>query len=407
MSQAMENRMEPAVPARRGGAAGKLLHRLLSALRCGALALILPDGQRIDHQTGRPGPQAVLVLHRWRALRRLALGGDIGFAEAYMEGDWSSPDLAALIELAARNRTSLPGVEGGALPLRLLRRLYHLGRRNTLAGSRRNIRQHYDLGNDFYSAWLDDGMSYSSGLFLDGEIDLADAQAAKQARILALLGLEPGQTVLEIGFGWGGLVKRMAETGCDVTGLTLSPAQLAYAQARLQVADLDRRAALRLQDYRKMTGSFDRIVSIEMLEAVGERWWPAYFAMLKRSLKPGGVVVLQTITIADARFDAYRRKVDFIQRHIFPGGMLLSPSALQAQVAAAGLAVTQVETFGESYARTLELWRERFHAAWPKIAAQGFSERFRRMWDYYLCYCEAGFRSGTIDVGLWRLEHRC
>jgi cyclopropane-fatty-acyl-phospholipid synthase len=407
MSQVMDNRMGSVIPARRAGAAGKLLHRLLSALQCGSLLLVLPDGRQIDHQTGRPGPEAVLALHRWRVFRRLALGGDIGFAEAYMDGDWSSPDLTALIELAARNRTTLPGADGGALPLRLLQRLYHLGRRNTLAGSRRNIQQHYDLGNDFYAAWLDSGMSYSSGLFLDGETDLEDAQTAKQARIMALLDLAPGQTVLEVGFGWGGQVKRMAEAGCHVTGLTLSRAQLAYAQARLQIAELDRRTDLRLQDYRGIEGSFDRIVSIEMLEAVGERWWPSYFEMLKRSLKPGGVVVLQTITIADARFDSYRRNVDFIQRYIFPGGMLLSPAALGEQVAAAGLHIAHAETFGASYARTLELWRQRFHAAWPKIAAQGFSERFQRMWDYYLCYCEAGFRSGTIDVGLWRLEHRC
>jgi cyclopropane-fatty-acyl-phospholipid synthase len=342
------------------------------------------------------------VLNRWRGLRRLLLGGDIGAAEAYIDGDWSSPDLVAIIEVAARNQPSIPGVDGGTWPSRLLNRLRHLARANTLAGSRRNIVQHYDLGNDFYRSWLDDGMSYSSALFQSPDQTLEAAQTAKQDRVMALLEPRPGQSALEIGIGWGGVAERLARAGARLTGLTLSPAQLGFAKDRLAGAGLE--ADLRLQDYREIEGRFDRIVSIEMLEAVGEAWWPVYFATLRRSLAEGGIIVLQTITIADERFAAYRRAADFIQRHVFPGGMLPSPSALRAEIVRAGLVIEAVETFGASYARTLQLWRERFEAAWPAIERMGFPPRFKRLWDYYLAYCEAGFRAGAIDVGLWRLR---
>ncbi len=378
--------------------------RVLPKLACGTLTLVLPRGGRLTLRGKAEGPAATVAVHRWRALRRLLIGGDIGFAEAYMEGDWSSPDLPALIEVAARNQSVIPGVEGGAWPSRLLNRLRHLARANTLAGSKRNIEQHYDLGNDFYARWLDPGMSYSSALFETPGQDLAAAQTAKQDRVLALLEARPGDSALEIGIGWGGMAERLAGIGARVTGVTLSPAQLAYAENRLAAAGLA--ADLRLRDYREIAGSFERIVSIEMLEAVGEAWWPVYFETLRRSLAPGGVIVLQTITIADERFAAYRRGADFIQRYIFPGGMLPSPSVLRAEIGRAGLAVDQVETFGADYARTLEIWRERFDGAWPEIAAMGFPARFKRMWDYYLAYCEAGFRAGAIDVGLWRLRHR-
>lgn len=377
--------------------------RLLPRLDCGSLTMILPNGRRLATQGSGDGPAGVVALHRWRALRRLLLGGDVGAADAYIDGDWSSPNLVSLIELAARNQPSIPGAEGGAWPVRLFNRLRHLARANTLAGSRRNIIQHYDLGNDFYRSWLDNGMSYSSALFSAPDQDLEAAQTAKQDRVMALLDPKPGQSALEIGIGWGGVAERLVQAGARVTGLTLSPAQLGYAEGRLVQAGLE--ADLRLQDYREIQGRFERIVSIEMLEAVGEAWWPVYFDMLRRSLAEDGVIVLQTITIADERFAAYRRSADFIQRHIFPGGMLPSPGALRAEIARAGLVVEAVETFGASYARTLELWRERFEAAWPAIELLGFPPRFKRLWDYYLAYCEAGFRAGAIDVGLWRLRH--
>ena len=383
------------------GLAARALRRVAGGLRCGALTVVTPDGTRMHHRAAAPGPEAELVLRRWRPLRRLALAGDIGFAESSLDGDWTSPDVAALLELAARNAATLDGVMRGGLPMRLLQRALHRLRPNTRRGSRRNVMAHYDLGNAFYARWLDAGMSYSSALWPTPDMTLEQAQQAKQERVLALLDPGPDSHVLEIGLGWGGQAECLARAGCRVTGLTLSPAQHAHASARL--AGLPAEAHLR--DYRDETGRYDGIVSIEMLEAVGEAWWPTYFARLRDCLAPGGRAVLQVITIDDGRFAQYRRTTDFIQRHVFPGGMLPSPAIVRAQAAAAGLRVTACERFGLDYARTLLIWRERFEAAWPEIAALGFDERFHRLWHYYLCYCEAGFRSGLLDVGLWRLEH--
>ncbi len=392
-----------ALPHHRPGAL--LLAGILRRLRCGTLTVVLPDGQRITHRTAAPGPEATLLLHRWRTPARLLAGGSVGFAQAYMDGDWSSPDIAALLELAARNQSARSVLRTLSWPVRLLHRRQHQARANTPDGSRRNIAQHYDLSNDFYASWLDAGMSYSSALFQDPAQSLEAAQAAKQDRVLALLDVRPGQHVLEIGCGWGGLAERLAAAGCRVSAVTLSPAQHRHAQARLQRAGLADRVELQLKDYRSIEGQYDRIVSIEMLEAVGEAWWPTWFAMLRDRLRPGGVTVFQSITMADTHFERYRRNADFIQRYIFPGGMLPSPGVLRTQIARAGLAVHASETFGGSYARTLRLWQERFQAAWPDIAAAGFPVRFKRMWEYYLSYCEAGFRAGRIDVGLWRLGH--
>ncbi len=387
-----------------------LLARALGRIAAGTLTVTLPGGARVRHVGAEPGPEAVLVLHRWRALRRLATGGDIGFAEAYIDQDWSSPDPVALLDLAARNMARIPGASGGPWPVRLWHRLRHLTHANSRAGSRRNIMAHYDLGNDFYAQWLDPGMSYSSGIYTDPAVDpvagLEAAQTEKQDRVLALLDLGPGQHALEIGCGWGGLAERIAAAGARVTGLTLSPAQLHYATARLAQAGLASRADLRLQDYRDVDGRFDRIVSVEMIEAVGERYWPLYFETLRARLAPRGVAVLQAITIADAWFEDYRRGTDFIQHAIFPGGMLPSPGTIAALAQRHGLTVRARQSFGDSYALTLAAWRARFHTAWPAIAAMGFPPRFRRLWDYYLAYCEAGFRAGRVDVGLWRLEPR-
>lgn len=382
----------------------RLLEQGLRRIERGTIAVHLPDGRRIAARGAGDGPAGMIDLHRWRTLRRLIFGGDIGFAEAYIDGDWSSPDLTALIEAAALNQPVLPGAHGGAWPVRLMNRIYHLLQANTLAGSRRNIISHYDLGNEFYAQWLDPGMSYSSGLFRSAGDSLEEAQSAKQDLVLDLLSLEPQQSVLEIGIGWGGLAERLIRAGGSVTGVTLSPAQLGYAAARLRREGLV--ADLRLQDYREIEGSFERIVSIEMLEAVGEQWWPLFFELLRRRLAPGGIAVLQTITISDERFPAYRSGADFIQRHVFPGGMLPCPSRLREEIDRAGLVLERVETFGDSYALTLRHWRERFDAAWPEIAALGFKPRFKRLWDYYLSYCEAGFKAGALDVGLWRMRAR-
>ena len=387
----------------RGRPGGWVLDQIGKRLRCGTLTFITPEQARLTYRGAAPGPEAVLILHRWRMLRRLLVHGDIGLAEAYLDGDWSSPDTTALLELGTRNAAPLSPALDGPPTARLLNRVLHRLHANTLAGSRRNIRHHYDLGNDFYAHWLDAGMSYSSGLFRTNDMSLEQAQDEKQARVLALLDAAPGHSVMEIGCGWGGLADRLAQDGCSVTGLTLSPAQLAYARQRIAATGVAPRVDLRLQDYRESSGSFDRVVSIEMLEAVGEAFWPCYFETLHARLKPGGIAVLQVITIDDAHFDSYRRTPDFIQRYIFPGGMLPPPAALRRHLAAAGLTLRHVQTFGDSYAKTLAAWRRRFSDAWPQIAALGFSERFRRMWDFYLCYCEAGFRAGVIDVGLWQI----
>lgn len=398
-------RVAQAAPGGRFHPGAQMLRHILRRLHCGTLTVVLPNGQSMTWQTRNPGPIATLRLHRWRVLRRLLVHGDIGFAEAYMDGDWTSPDVTALIALAARNQAAIPGADGGRWPVRLLHHWQHRARANTPAGSRRNIEQHYDLGNAFYARWLDAGMSYSSALFQRPAQSLEAAQAAKQDRVLQLLDVQQGHRVLEIGCGWGGLAERLAAAGCHVTAVTLSPSQHAFAQARLAQAGLADRVDLRLQDYRGIEGSYDRIVSIEMLEAVGEAWWPTWFGLLRSCLRAGGVAVFQTIMIDDARFESYRRSADFIQRYIFPGGMLPSPRALRAQIARAGLAELEMETFGDSYARTLSLWQQRFQAAWPDIAASGFPARFKRMWEYYLAYCEAGFRAGSVDVALWRLGH--
>lgn len=381
-----------------------LLRPLCAGIHQGHLRIVLPDGTIFDHRGARPGPSGLLVMHRWRVLYRLLVGGHVAFGEAYVDGDWSSPDIVGLLTLAATNDSGLAETVRGTLPTRLLNRLRLALRSNTLRGSRRNIGEHYDLGNPFYALWLDPGMCYSSALYRAPNMTLEEAQAAKLERVIELLRLDEGDSVLEIGCGWGGLAIRLAEGGASVTALTLSPAQRDYATATIKAAGLSTQIDLRLEDYRQVSGRYDRIVSIEMLEAVGEAYWPVYFERLRSLLKPDGTAVLQVITISDDRFGAYRRQPDFIQRHVFPGGMLPCPSVLRAQIARAGLALEKIETFGDSYARTLREWRARFLAARLEIAALGFSTRFWRLWDYYLAYCEAGFRTGAIDVGLWQLR---
>lgn len=390
------------------GSAGHLLSRmtlrtLLTNLQTGRLTVITPSGVRVASVPAHPGPDATIMIHRWRALRRLVFGGDIAFAEAYVDGDWSSPDLPALIELAARNGDAFGRAVSGLAISRLANNIRHLLRANTKRGSRRNIVAHYDLGNAFYSRWLDAGMSYSAALYRHEADTLEAAQTAKQDRVIEALGLVGGERVLEIGCGWGGLAERLGRLGCRVTGITLSPAQLAYGQARIAAAGLADTVELRRQDYRDVVETFDRIVSVEMIEAVGRAYWPTYFGAIRERLTDGGRAVLQAITIADDRYSLYARAPDFIQRHIFPGGMLLSPSILARQCARAGLELTTVELFGRSYALTLKDWRHRFLAAWPDISREGFDETFRRLWEYYLAYCQGGFQSGATDVGIYRL----
>ena len=334
-----------------------LLRRVMRQLECGRLTVILPSGRRISHVGVQPGPHGIMQVHDNRAFRRLLTRGDVGFSEGYVAGDWSSPDLTALIAMAAEN-----------------------------------------------IARLDRSMTYSSACWIAPGQSLEAAQQDKLDRIAKLLSLRGDDEVLEIGCGWGALAVHLAQRCGRVAGLTLSTEQLAYARRRAVYAGMSDRIDFRLQDYREEVGRYDRIVSIEMLEAVGEAYWPAYFERLRACLKPGGRIVLQAITIREDRFDAYKRTPDFIQRHIFPGGMLPTTAILSNQAARAGLAITHSETFGRGYADTLAEWRRRFDAAWPQILRQGFDPDFRRLWDYYLSYCEAGFRTGTIDVGLYVLE---
>jgi cyclopropane-fatty-acyl-phospholipid synthase len=375
----------------------------MARLARGRLTVVTPEGETLVQQAPEPGPDAVVVLKRWRAMRRLLLQSDIGFARAYCDGDFTSPDMTAVMELAAVNDHTLRDLISGSWPARLFSRLLHLRHSNTKRGSARNIIAHYDLGNAFYAEWLDRSMTYSSALYTRPQQSLEEAQQAKLDLIVERLQLRGGERVLEIGCGWGALAERLAREGCHVTGITLSPAQLDYARTRMAEAGLSDRVELRLQDYREVRGQFDRIVSIEMIEAVGREFWPDYFATLRQCLKPDGRIVLQAITIEDSRFASYARGADFIQHHIFPGGLLPSPAALREQIAAAGFRLSDLFSFGGSYALTLNEWRRRFLLQWPAIRPLGFDETFRRLWEFYLCYCEGGFRSAATDVSLLAL----
>ena len=379
--------------------AARFVLKALERLSVGRLTIHLPDGT--SHHFGYDGakPRAELHVRDWRFFRRILLDGDIGFAEAYMEGLCDSPDLPGLIALLADNEKSL-GRMAHANPLHdLVLKFRHWQRRNSRRGSRKNIHAHYDLGNDFYRLWLDPTMTYSSALFDGTEArPLEAAQTAKYERILEQIGAKQGDSILEIGCGWGGFAETAAGRGMGATGATISRQQPDYARARLERAGVSDRVDLQFCDYRDMKGSYDHIVSIEMIEAVGERYWPEYFAALKRHVVPGGSILVQAIVIADDFFESYRRHPDFIQTYVFPGGMLLSPTSLREQCRQAGLKVAELYSFGRDYARTLETWLGRFDRVADQVAKMGFDERFRRMWRYYLAYCAAGFSTGRTDV---------
>ena len=320
-------------------------------------------------------------------------------------GEWTSRDLVGLLRVCAINSPHLGGLgSGGGFLHRIYNLWRHRVRANSRKGSRRNIISHYDLGNDFFKLWLDETMLYSSALWDGATSRLEQAQARKLDRVAELLDLKGGESVLEIGCGWGALAGRLAKSAGRLVGVTLSPSQLGFARDRISAAGLDGGVDLQLQDYRAIEGQYDRVVSIEMIEAVGEAYWPAYFSKIAQVLKPGGKALIQAITLEESRFDVYRARPDFIQRHIFPGGFLPTKTVMREQAARAGLRLAETEFFGLSYARTLAEWRRRFDAAWNEIAAQGFDERFRRLWTYYLCYCEAGFLESATDVGFYLFE---
>lgn len=379
-------------------AQARIVLGMLRRLEHGALRLTCPDGTTLVF--GQPGSAltASLVLKDWEPCIASLKSGDIGFAETYIAGHWQTDDLAALLELFIRNRTTLENAIYGSWWGGLLYRLRHLFNRNSKAGSRRNIHAHYDIGNRFYRLWLDPSMTYSSALFSSASQPLQAGQQAKYARILEQLQLPADGRVLEIGCGWGGFAELAASRGAQVTGLTLSTEQLDFARQRLQMAGLGQRADLRLQDYRDVQGEFDGIASIEMFEAVGEAYWDSYFACVAQRLKRGGRACIQTITIDDELFDRYRKGTDFIQQYIFPGGMLPSPSAFRAYAARHGLTVDAELAFGLDYARTLAEWHHEFNHCLDEVRAQGFDEHFVRTWQFYLAYCEAGFRARSTDV---------
>ncbi len=389
-------------PAGRAGwntPALRILVGMASNLSRGRLRVVAPDGRARTFGTDDgTGLQATLVVRRPRIVYRVLKGGALGFAEAYLDGDVDTPDLEALLRLLLVNYEAIAERWRAGPWVRLASTLAHRLRWNTRRGSRKNIRAHYDLGNAFYALWLDPSMTYSAALFRDAD-DLERAQLEKYRNLAGMVGLTPGQHVLEVGCGWGGFAVAAArEFGCRVTALTISEEQLAWAQRRVAEAGLGDRVEVRFQDYRDVEGRFDAIVSIEMFEAVGEAYWSVYFDKLRALLAPGGRCGLQVITIDDRWFEGYRRNVDFIQRYVFPGGMLPSSRALREAAGAAGLVAGEHLRFGRDYARTLRGWAERFEASWPQICELGFDERFRRLWSYYLAYCEAGFTAGSIDV---------
>ncbi|MCX7364411.1 MAG: cyclopropane-fatty-acyl-phospholipid synthase [Alphaproteobacteria bacterium] len=379
--------------------ASRFVLKALDRIHIGRLTVQLPDGSTRTFGTAGAEPHAAIEVRHWRFFRRVLLDGDMGFAEAYMDGDCDSPDLPRLIGLLADNDQALAGMTRSNPFHNLILKLLHRRRDNSREGARKNIHAHYDLGNNFYRLWLDPTMTYSSALF-EGQPGkpLEAAQADKYDRILTQIGAKQGDSILEIGCGWGGFAEAAARRGMRVTGITISREQLEYARARLERAGLADRVDLQLRDYRDLEGRYDHIVSIEMVEAVGERYWPDYFATLKRHVAPGGSALVQAIVIADDFFETYRRRPDFIQTYIFPGGMLLSRQNLAENCRKAGLKIAELYSFGMDYAHTLETWLRRFDGVSDQVAGLGFDERFRRMWRYYLAYCAAGFSTRRTDV---------
>jgi cyclopropane-fatty-acyl-phospholipid synthase len=369
-----------------------------SRLQRGTLDVTLPDGRTVRLGGNGPGPSAAMNVHDFAFATRLLRGGDIGIAEAYLRGEWDTPDLTQFLYLFCVNQDWMEKMHIGGPLMRYFEILRHWFNRNTRRQARRNIYAHYDIGNAFYSAWLDPSMTYSSALFEDHTPDLTSAQTNKYRRLAEAIDLRPGQSLLEIGCGWGGFAEFAAKQGARVVGLTISREQRDFAQRRIQQAGLGEKVEIRLQDYRDERGQYDRIASIEMIEAVGEEFWPKYFSQLRDRLLSGGLAGIQAITIQDNLFQSYRREVDFIQRYVFPGGMLPSPEVLKQLGDRFGVPVIRERIFGQDYAKTLAIWRSNFREAWPNLMPSGFDDRFRRLWEYYLSYCEAGFLSGNIDV---------
>ncbi len=389
-------------------AAARAAFGLLRQLRTGTLELQLPDGDQAHFGSGaKHEPRGAMRLRNWKVCAAALRSGDIGFAESFIDEDWSSPDLVELLKVFIANREAVESAIYGSWWGSLLYRVKHLLNANSRRGSRKNIHAHYDLGNEFYKLWLDETMSYSAAWFEgDAQRSLTDAQWAKVRRALDECRLQPGQRLLEIGCGWGGVAEYATRHyDAQVTGVTLSTEQLAFAQQRLESQGLGERADLRLQDYRDLAdGPYDAVASIEMFEAVGRKYWPGFFRQLHGLLKPGGRACIQSITIRDDLFARYVDSTDFIQQYIFPGGLLPSPSAFREQAAKAGLRIVNELSFGQDYAETLRRWRVRFLAQEAAAKRLNFDARFMRIWEFYLAYCEAAFATGNTDVMQFTLE---
>ena len=388
--------------------AARVIFFMLNRLRHGQLLVTLPDGRQFSFGKTVKGQDAAhMIVEKKGFFRRLLRKGSLGFGEAYMDGEWRTPDLAHLLSVLNKNMNHLSQTIDSNRFTAFINRALHLLKPNTRAGSKKNIHAHYDLGNAFYGLWLDPTMTYSSARFSNPQMSLTEAQNEKYRSLAESANIGPNDHVLEVGCGWGGFAEFAAsEIGCKVTGITISNEQLSYGQERIAKAGLSDRVDLKFCDYRDVTEKYDRIVSIEMFEAVGESYWPSYFSQLKNCLKSDGKIGLQIITIANERFETYRKSADFIQKYIFPGGMLPSPDKLYQEFNKAGLKLDGQLDFAADYARTLAEWRHKFLEVWPEVENLGFDRRFKNMWEYYFAYCEAGFASKSIDVSHFTLSHK-
>lgn len=376
-------------------------------LNHGRVDIVLPDGRIFRLEGKQPGPVGVMTIHNTDTFARMIREGDMGFCDAYLDGWWSSPDLQSFLDWAHHDNYEVYDNFPGQWLVRFFERARHLLNNNSKRQAKKNISYHYDLGNDFYRLWLDDTMTYSSGIFETGQESMEAAQTAKYASIVDQMGAKPGQHVLEIGCGWGGFAEYAAkERGLRVTGLTISQEQHDFAVQRIADAGLSDQVEIKLQDYRDETGTYDGIASIEMFEAVGEKYWPIYFDKVRDCLRPGANATLQVITLQDKRWEIYRKGVDFMQKYIFPGGMLPSPSVLRTEAGKAGLSVERSIEFGQSYSQTLRRWYDTFNARWSEVEKLGFDARFQRMWNFYLTSCAASFASGNCDVTQITLSKR-
>ncbi|MBO6853450.1 MAG: class I SAM-dependent methyltransferase [Marivivens sp.] len=372
---------------------------IIGELKRGRVDIILPDGRHFRAEGKEPGYVAEIQVHNPDLFARTVREGDLGFCEAYMDGWWSTPDLMAFMDLVHDDAEHMYDGFPGQFLVRAYERLRFWLQSNSKRQAKKNISYHYDLGNDFYGLWLDETMTYSSAKFETGQESLEKAQTQKYASMIDQMGAQPGDHILEIGCGWGGFAEYAAkERGMKVTCLTISKEQFKYAVERIEKAGLSDRVTFKMQDYRDETGTYDGIASIEMFEAVGEKYWPTYFDTVRERLKPGKRATLQIITVQDARWETYRKGVDFIQKYIFPGGMLPAPKVLRAEIERAGLDYVKSIEFGDSYSQTLRRWYETFNDKWDDVAQLGFDDRFRRMWNFYLTSCAGTFRSGNCDV---------